>query len=121
MAAWGCISGVEQLNVRGKNVNYEKVKTNQQEEAPLEPNHTHFIFIDDGTKYEFNAQNEYRSKFERTISGESVSLQTDHRCRSSHIPVVTIIIEGGLEEIKKGFASSSSREFFLLISSEFSS
>jgi len=88
------------LNVRGKNVNYEKVKSNEQDETPLEPNHTHFIFIDDGTKHEFNAQNEYRLKFEQAISGGSISLQTDCRVQSPQIPVVLIIIEGRLDEIK---------------------
>jgi len=42
------------------------------------------------------------------ISGESVSLHTNDKSTSSHIPVVLVVIEGGLDTIKKGFFLSYS-------------
>ncbi|CAF4200084.1 unnamed protein product, partial [Rotaria sordida] len=109
IAPWGCISGVEQLDVHGTNVIYNKSKSDGNDETPLEPNHTHFIFIDDGTKHQYGGENEFRAQFERAISGESFSLQStinnnqmkDKSRQSDSIPVVLVVIDGGLETIKK--------------------
>ncbi len=94
IAQWGCVSGVEQLDVHGTNVIYTKSKNDEKDETPLEPNHTDFIFIDDGTKHQYGAEIQFRNQFERTISDESISL---------NIPVVLVVIEGGIDTIKKGF------------------
>ncbi|CAF4356437.1 unnamed protein product, partial [Adineta steineri] len=75
IAPWGCVSGVEQLDVHGTNVIYNKPKTDDKDETPLEPNHAHFIFIDNDTKHEFGSELEFRSLFEKSISGNSFSLQ----------------------------------------------
>ncbi|CAF4212523.1 unnamed protein product, partial [Rotaria sordida] len=107
----GCISGVEQLDVHGTNVIYNKSKSDGNEETPLESNHTHFIFIDDGTKHQYGGENEFRAQFERAISEESFSLEStinnnqmkDKSRQSDSIPVVLVVIDGGLETIKKGF------------------
>ena len=69
IAPWGCISGVEQLDVHGTNVIYAKSMTDQNNETPLEPNHTQFIFIDNGTKHEYGVETEFRTQFEKCISG----------------------------------------------------
>jgi hypothetical protein len=61
------------LDVHGTNVIYTKSKNDVKDETPLEPNHTHFIFIDDGTKHQFS-EVKFRAQFERAIPGESVSL-----------------------------------------------
>ena len=116
ITSWGCVSGVEQLNVHGTNVMYNKPKSVEKDETPLEPNHTDFIFIDDGTKHQMEAEIQFRNAFERTISGESCSLQSTTKGRSSFhkrrylfpsnldsIPVVLVVIEGGIDTIKKGF------------------
>ena len=84
MAPWGCISGAEQLDVRGTNVIYAKTKSGQNNENPLEPNHTQFIFIDDGTTHEYGAERQFRRRFEKSIAGESVSLQINNESTSSH-------------------------------------
>ncbi|CAF4265968.1 unnamed protein product, partial [Rotaria sordida] len=109
IAPWGCISGAEQLDVHGTNVIYNKSKSDENDETPLEPNHTHFTFIDDGTKHQYGGENEFRAQFERAISGESFSLQStinnnqmkDKSRQSDSIPVVIVVIDGELETIKK--------------------
>ncbi|CAF3833359.1 unnamed protein product, partial [Rotaria sp. Silwood1] len=101
IASWGCISGVEQLDVHGTNVIYNKSKNDGNDETPLEPNHTHFIFVDDGTKHQYGGENEFRTQFERAIYGESFSLQSttnnnqmkDKSRQSDSIPVVLVVIE----------------------------
>jgi hypothetical protein len=79
IAPWGCISGVEQLDVHGTNVIYAKSKTGEDDETPLEPNHTQFIFIDDGTKHQYGAETKFRTRFEKAIAGESFTLQNNHQ------------------------------------------
>ncbi len=98
IAPWGCISGVEQLDVHGTNVIYANSKT---DETPLEPNHTQFIFIDDGTKHQYGGETEFRSRFEKAISGESFTLSG--HCNSDSVPVVLLVIDGTLDTIKQGF------------------
>ncbi|CAF2799267.1 unnamed protein product [Rotaria sp. Silwood2] len=109
IATWGYISGVDQLDVHGTNVHYAKPRDVQKDEATLEPNHTEFIFIDDGTPSKYGSELEFRSRFERAIAGESFSLEntTINRRHSSKdwsandfVPVVLLVIEGGLEVIK---------------------
>ncbi|CAF4003006.1 unnamed protein product, partial [Adineta steineri] len=72
IAPWGCVSDVEQLDVYGTNVIYNKPKTNKRS---LESNHAHFIFIDNDTKHEYRSELEFRSHFEKTVSENSFSLQ----------------------------------------------
>ncbi|CAF0806293.1 unnamed protein product [Adineta ricciae] len=104
IAPWGCVSGVEQLDVHGVNVVYNKPKTNENNQSSLERNHAHFIFIDDGTKQQFGGEVQFRGRFEKSISGESCFLQSSTKQKSTHtrnIPVVLIVIEGGFDTIKK--------------------
>ncbi|CAF0843287.1 unnamed protein product [Adineta steineri] len=56
IAPWGCVSSVEQLDVHGTNVIYNKPKT---DETLLESNHAHFIFIDNDTKHEYGSELEF--------------------------------------------------------------
>ncbi|CAF0852590.1 unnamed protein product [Rotaria sordida] len=109
IATWGYISGVDQLDIHGTNVNYTKPRNIQKDEASLESNHTKFIFIDDETRNKFGSEIEFRTRFEKAIAGESFSLEntTIRRQHSSQdwnvndsIPVVLLVIEGGLETIK---------------------
>ena len=117
MAPWGCISGVEQLDVHGTNVIYTKGKSDQNHQTPLEPNHTDFIFIDDGSVNEYGAERQYRRQFEKAISEEFVSLRINRQSgtktffgrsidsfHSDSTPVVLLVIDGGRETIRKGFS-----------------
>ncbi|CAF1418808.1 unnamed protein product [Adineta ricciae] len=109
IAPWGCISGVEQLDVHGTNVIYAKSMTDENNETPLEPNHTPFIFIDNGTKHQYGVETEFRTQFEKCISGEAFSLQNNQNEEKStcsyplldSVPVVLLVIDGGFETIQK--------------------
>lgn len=79
IAPWGCISGVEQLDVDGTNVIYAKSKSDDNNKTPLEPNHTQFILIDDGTKHQDGGEFAFRARFERSIAGEIFSLHNNQQ------------------------------------------
>lgn len=100
MAPWGCISGVEQLDVHGTNVIYTKGKSDQNHQTSLEPNHTDFIFIDDGSVNEYGTERQYRRQFERAICGEFASFHSNRQLDST--PIVLLVIDGGHETIRKG-------------------
>ncbi|CAF3995725.1 unnamed protein product [Rotaria sordida] len=121
ITSWGCISNVSQLDVHDTNVIYSKLKSDEKEATPLEANHTHFIFIDDKTKYKHGCAIKFRARFERAISGEGFSLQTmtnnnqikDKSIRSysqskqsDNMPVVVVVIEGCADAIKKVYQSA---------------
>lgn len=68
IATWGCVSGFEQLDVRGSVVHYAQPRSDQKGEAPLEPNHTEFIFVDDGSVKKYGGEITFRAKLEQAIS-----------------------------------------------------
>jgi hypothetical protein len=55
--------------VHGSNVHYVKSRNDQKGEAPLEPNHTKFIFVDDGSERKYGREISFRAKLEQAISG----------------------------------------------------
>ena len=59
----------DQLNVRGIRVNYSKPRSEQKGEAPLQPNHTEFIFVDDGTERKYGGEIRFRARLEEALSG----------------------------------------------------
>ncbi|CAF5141419.1 unnamed protein product, partial [Rotaria sp. Silwood1] len=69
IATWGCVSGRKHLDVHGASVYYAKPRSNTRGEAPLEPNHTKFIFIDDGTERTYGREIAFRAQLEQAISG----------------------------------------------------
>jgi len=62
------VSGFGELNVHGKTVHYSQPRSDKKGEAPLEPNHTKFIFIDDGSVRKYGGEIAFRAKLEQTIS-----------------------------------------------------
>lgn len=62
------MSGFGELNVHGKTVHYSQPRSDKKGEAPLEPNHTKFIFIDDGSVRKYGGEIAFRAKLEQTIS-----------------------------------------------------
>ena len=55
--------------MHGSNVHYAKLRSEQKGEAPLEPNHTEFIFIDDGSERKYGREIAFRARLEQAISG----------------------------------------------------
>jgi hypothetical protein len=111
IASWKSISTVDQLDVHGEDIFYKISKNDRKDETLLEPNHTEFIFIDDGSELQF------RTRFERAISTASVSFRTttvnkqqtsqiliddDDKGTSSAVPVVLLVIEGDLDTVQQG-------------------
>lgn len=64
----------------------------QERRAHLDPNHTHFLLVDDGTEGKFGIEIEFRSALERFIS----DIESD----GIKIPVVLVVVEGGPGTIK---------------------
>ncbi|CAF4343328.1 unnamed protein product [Rotaria sp. Silwood2] len=80
IATWGYVFGHEQLDAQGIHAYYSKFLSNKKGEASLEPNHTNFIFVDDGS--------------ERRHGGEIVFRDI------ASVPVVHIVVEGGPNTIR---------------------
>ncbi|CAF0789998.1 unnamed protein product [Adineta ricciae] len=116
IATWGCVSGFQQLDVHGANVHYSKSRGEQKGEAPLEPNHTEFIFVDDGSERKYGREITFRARLEQAISGgffatrpasspsnpyasltKTTSLRPEH---SDPVPVVLLVVEGGPNTVR---------------------
>lgn len=52
---------------------YDIKETSQEEVSPLDPNHSHFILVDNGTQYIFGTEIEFRANLERRIANEKIS------------------------------------------------
>ncbi|CAF4493127.1 unnamed protein product, partial [Rotaria sp. Silwood2] len=117
IATWGCVSGREDLEVNGVSVPYTKTRSNNTRgEAPLEPNHTQFIFIDDESVKKYGREIAFRAKLEQAISGgffssktttnsvnQYASLCTTSSLRpenSAPVPVVLLVVEGGPNTVR---------------------
>ncbi|CAF0729712.1 unnamed protein product [Adineta ricciae] len=86
--SWGCVSGHDILDVQGTDVVYTKLTSDAKGEGPLEPNHTHFVFPDDGAKHKHTCAIQYRAQFERNLADDG-------------IPVLVVVIEGCSDAIRK--------------------
>ncbi|CAF4435607.1 unnamed protein product [Rotaria sp. Silwood2] len=103
ISTWGCVAGVQQLDGHGENVSYHKPASEGKGVAPLEPNHTEFIFIDDGSDRKYGREIPFRSRLEKAISGEffaSRSKVAPNATRPNPIPVVLLVVEGGSNTVR---------------------
>ncbi|CAF5160675.1 unnamed protein product, partial [Rotaria magnacalcarata] len=116
IATWGCVSNCDQLLVHGGNARYLKTDSVERGQAPLEPNHTEFIFINDGTRREYGGEIKFRANLERAIAEgfstpQSSSNVTDSLRRPSRgipmrpessdlVPVVLLVVEGGPNTVR---------------------
>ncbi|CAM4802278.1 unnamed protein product [Rotaria magnacalcarata] len=116
IATWGCVSGFHQLDVHGANVHYVKPRAEERGQASLEPNHTEFIFVDDGSERKYGREITFRANLEQLISGDffaarftpalSSSLQplpgtTSLRAEPTDpVPVVLLVVEGGPNTVR---------------------
>ncbi|CAF1256388.1 unnamed protein product [Adineta steineri] len=116
IATWGCVSGFEQLDVHGANVHYAKSRSEQKGEAPLEPNHTEFIFVDDGSERKYGREIQFRARLEQAISGGFFATRPATSSNSTYptltktqslrpeqldpVPVVLLVVEGGPNTVR---------------------
>lgn len=59
----------------------------------LDTNHTHYILVDNGTFREFGTEIKFRGVFEKFVS--MMRTGEDGDSSSTHVPVVSIVVEGG--------------------------
>lgn len=81
IATWGCVAEVTKLDGKGVNVQYTKPTITRRGFAPIDPNHTHFIFVDDGTQAKFGGEISFRARLEHALSGGSETMN-----RSNELP-----------------------------------
>ncbi|CAF1229932.1 unnamed protein product [Rotaria sordida] len=101
---WGSIRDVEeitrpkdeeteQITTDSSNINNKKrLKTRRSGEWDLETNHSYYLMLDDGTLRNYDTQ-DYRTRLVTHMA----------RINSEHdffVPVVTIVVEGGIDTVK---------------------
>lgn len=74
--AWGCVSGHEQIESTTSTVRYFQPDIETIGRAPLEPNHTQFIFVDDGTKGKYGGEIEFVGRLQRALAGGIIQSRT---------------------------------------------
>ncbi|XP_077867329.1 transient receptor potential cation channel subfamily M member 2-like [Saccoglossus kowalevskii] len=89
---WGVVNKRDELkNPDGKWPAFYRLEEPEGLEASLDPNHTHFIMVDNGTHYRFGTEIKLRSKIEKAIS--EMRLQGGQS--GVTVPVVCVVLEGG--------------------------
>ncbi|KAK2172372.1 hypothetical protein NP493_967g00037 [Ridgeia piscesae] len=71
IATWGCVKGKKTLVNEGDSWPAEykdDVETGTNGKSALNPNHSHFILVDNGTQYIFGGEIDFRAKLEAKIS-----------------------------------------------------
>lgn len=66
--------------------------------VPLNPNHTHFVFVDDGFRNNYKGASKFRALFEQKVSKPT-------QAGGLGIPVVLVILEGGTDAINDAMVS----------------
>lgn len=96
VATWGCIQNKEDLTdseCRGKwPASYRLGKKQRPKESFLDPNHTHFVLVDNGTQHQFGVEIPFRARMEKSIA----TMKTNTGKNASvYVPVVLLVLEGG--------------------------
>ncbi|XP_036366251.1 transient receptor potential cation channel subfamily M member-like 2 isoform X2 [Octopus sinensis] len=96
IAPWNCVlEEISLVNKQGSWPAHYFTETNSKKEKyALDPNHSHFILVDDGTKDNFGEIIEFRKKLEHTISQEKIP-ETGFK-----VPAVAVMVGGELETLK---------------------
>ncbi|XP_062614395.1 transient receptor potential cation channel subfamily M member-like 2 isoform X2 [Saccostrea cucullata] len=96
VATWGCIQNKEDLTdpeCRGKwPASYRLGKKQRIKESFLDPNHTHFVLVDNGTQHQFGVEIPFRARMENSIANMKTNTGKN---ASVYVPVVLLVLEGG--------------------------
>ncbi|XP_061167153.1 transient receptor potential cation channel subfamily M member-like 2 [Saccostrea echinata] len=96
VATWGCIQNKEDLidpECRGKwPASYRLGKKQRPKESFLDPNHTHFVLVDNGTQHQFGVEIPFRARMENSIANMKTNTGKN---ASVYVPVVLLVLEGG--------------------------
>ncbi|CAG5118818.1 unnamed protein product, partial [Candidula unifasciata] len=95
IASWGCVQSKEQLisaDCQGKwPASYRIDSKEKAKESFLDPNHTHFILVDNGTQHKFTVEIPFRAKLEEAIAAQ----KTDTGADAVSVPICLLVLEGG--------------------------
>ncbi|XP_060577769.1 transient receptor potential cation channel subfamily M member-like 2 isoform X4 [Ruditapes philippinarum] len=95
IAPWGCIQNKEVLiddQCTGLwPANYRIEKEQKPKESFLDPNHTHFILVDNATEHKFAVEIPFRARLENKIA----KIRTDTGDNAVSVPIVLLVLEGG--------------------------
>lgn len=107
IAPWGCVSQKNLLiNDGNYTVDYQEPKRIKANETTLDPNHSHFLLVDNGTQHKFATEIPFRAKIEKAIS----EMKTDTGQDAVTVPVVCVVLEGGpgtLETVKSAIQNGT--------------
>ncbi|XP_078332506.1 transient receptor potential cation channel subfamily M member-like 2 isoform X3 [Crassostrea virginica] len=96
VATWGCIQNKEDLvdtECRGKwPASYRLGKKQRPKESFLDPNHTHFVLVDNGTQHQFGVEIPFRARMENSIAHLKTNTGKNAQV---FVPVVLLVLEGG--------------------------
>ncbi|XP_014666350.1 PREDICTED: transient receptor potential cation channel subfamily M member 2-like [Priapulus caudatus] len=94
IAPWGVISSRNDLvDPKGKwPARYRVDIEPSSQEVQLDPNHSHFILVDDGTQHTFGVEIGFRERLVQEIAKQGVDTSSSG---SLSVPVVCIVVEGG--------------------------
>ncbi|CAF0987789.1 unnamed protein product [Adineta ricciae] len=103
---YGCIRNnsdiVQKIDPQAK----EYEESTRKGKHDLEPNHSHYILLDDGTRHQYRGIQDRLSVFMRTISkGKNMERDSSRNLNrsgldtSNQVPAVTLLVEGGKDSI----------------------
>ncbi|XP_033642515.1 transient receptor potential cation channel subfamily M member 1-like [Asterias rubens] len=100
VVSWGIVVGNSELQEREKKQHarvrhYRMTSSMESNRACLDPNHTHFILVDNGTTEKFGVEIALRSRLEKLVSMRKMDPTASY-----HIPAVCLVLEGGLNTIR---------------------
>ncbi|XP_069135889.1 transient receptor potential cation channel subfamily M member-like 2 isoform X2 [Argopecten irradians] len=75
---------------------YKVERIANRNETFLNPNHTHFILVDDGSEHQFGKEIAFRAEIENAVA----NLKTDTGKDAVSVPVVLLVVEGGPNTIE---------------------
>ncbi|CAF1652749.1 unnamed protein product, partial [Didymodactylos carnosus] len=104
IATWGSVRDFDLLDVQGKIVRCSKQRNDKKDEVGLEPNHTHFVFVDDKTVRKYGGEIMFRVKLEQAITSatamyrtesyiDQMTSSTQQQQKSNYAPVVLLVVE----------------------------
>ncbi|XP_066299867.1 transient receptor potential cation channel subfamily M member-like 2 isoform X2 [Branchiostoma lanceolatum] len=112
VATWGIVHHKDELiNSQGSFPAGYHLEDPPPGRAALDPNHSHFILVDDGTNEQFGKEIKLRAELEKRISEHKTRASTQAPGSSSvSIPVVLLALQGGpgtLETVYQGVSNNT--------------
>jgi hypothetical protein len=76
------------------------VGSSKDKNAPLDPNHSHFILVDNSQLNKYGGEIEFRGKLEQAIV--SYSSEFNEFSNGYQTPIVVLVLEGGPNTLETG-------------------